>query len=156
MLPTSPKASSAPSLRTSTRAKASRTSPRKARDDAATNLRATLIDIRAAIDATYGEKGLTLLGLNAAIPVDPSALAVTATAVSQALHDASLKLPKRAGMKNQAMEQNDATFSSVADWISTGAVLAGLDTVAAKVRPSSRSSGRTAVEEETGNSEKTA
>jgi hypothetical protein len=162
--------------------------PREARDSAATKVRAALIDIRAAVEATYGVKGLTLLGLDAAIPVDPSVLAVTATTVSKALHDPDLKLPKpkRAGMKldrkelaaeidaeipalqkaladvaredrerevtqgakNEAMSRNDATFSAGAGWITASAVLAGLDAIAAKVRPSTRSPGRTAAEDE--------
>lgn len=75
--------------------------PREDRDAAAAKLRAALVDLRAAVDAVYGPKGLTLLGIAHAAPVDPSVIATTAGAVSKNLRDTSIKLPKpkRAGMK---------------------------------------------------------
>ena len=162
--------------------------PREDRDTAASKIRSILVDVRAAVDATYGAKGLTLLGLDQAVPVDPSVLATTADAISKALRDASIKLakPKRAGMKidraafadeidaelpalkkalanvakeererevtqrakNAAMEKNDATFSRGAGWLAASCMVAGLDDIGSKVRPSGRRPGRTASTDE--------
>jgi hypothetical protein len=149
-----------------------------------------LVDARAAVEATYGAKGLTLLGLGQAVPVDPSVLATTAAAVVKALRDGGIKLPKpkRAGLKldrgdfadeidaelpalqkalatvakedrekeatqrakNTAMERNDTTFSRGAGWLAASCLLAGLDDIAGKVRPSGRRPGRTASTDEEG------
>lgn len=67
--------------------------PREARDTAAGEVRAVLVDLRAAIDAGYGPTALAQLGLDQAIPVDPSVLAAMAGDVAKALEDASIKLP---------------------------------------------------------------
>ncbi len=77
------------------------TAPREARDQAASQVRAVLVDLRAAIDVTYGTPGLTRLGLNTAAPIDPSVLAAQGHTVLDALTDDSVKLPKRRreGMK---------------------------------------------------------
>jgi len=164
--------------------------PREDRDTAAQKVRSVLVDVRAAVDATFGPRVLTVLGLAPAVPVDPSVLATTAEAVSRALKDTSIKLPKpkRAGMKldraafagdidaelpalhnalqtvaredrekeatqrakNGAMDRNDVTFSRGAEWLSASALVAGLDDIAAKVRPSGRRPGRTATTDEEG------
>jgi len=164
--------------------------PREDRDAAAAKVRGLLVDVRAAVEATYGAKGLTLLGLGQAVPVDPSVLANTAATIVTALRDGSIKLPKpkRAGLKldrsafadeidaelpalqkalaivakeerekevtqrakNGAMERNDTTFSRGAGWLAASCLLAGLDDIAGKVRPSGRRPGRTASTDEEG------
>lgn len=75
--------------------------PRERRDAGAANVRAVLLDLRSAVDAIYGARGLSLLGLADAVPVDPSVVATTAGNVGKALSNADIKLPKpkRAGMK---------------------------------------------------------
>jgi hypothetical protein len=75
--------------------------PREAREESAGKVRGVLLDLRAALDAIYGARGLSLLGLSAAVPVDPSVVATTAGNVHKALLDPKIKLPKpkRAGMK---------------------------------------------------------
>lgn len=75
--------------------------PREDRDAAAAKTRSLLVDLRAAVEAAYEARGLSLLGLSDAVPVDPSVLATTAGNVLKALEDADLKLPKprRAGLK---------------------------------------------------------
>lgn len=74
--------------------------PREDRDDAAARVRSLLVDLRAAVESTYGARGLTVLGLGEAISVDPSVLATAGAGAQKALKDAALQLPKpkRAGM----------------------------------------------------------
>ena len=74
--------------------------PREDRDEAAARVRSVLVDLRAAIESTYGARGLTLLGLGDAISVDPSVLATAGGNVQKALNDPKIELPKpkRAGM----------------------------------------------------------
>ena len=75
--------------------------PREDRDEAVANVRGVLLDLRAAVEAVYGARGLTLLGLGAAVPTDPSVVATTAGNIHSALLDQKIKLPKpkRVGMK---------------------------------------------------------
>ena len=74
--------------------------PREDRDEAAAKVRSVLVDLREAVESTYGARGLTLLGLEDAIAVDPSALATAGGSVQTTLKDATIQLPKpkRAGM----------------------------------------------------------
>ena len=74
--------------------------PREDRDAAAARVRSVLVDLRAAIESTYGARGLTLLGLGDAIAVDPSVLATAGGNAQKALKDSTIQLPKpkRAGM----------------------------------------------------------
>lgn len=75
--------------------------PREARDESATRVRNVLIDTRAAIETAYGSSGLRALGLDQAVPEDPSVLATTGATIVSALRDAAIKLPapKRASMQ---------------------------------------------------------
>ncbi len=82
--------------------------PREARDDAASKVRSALVDLRGAVESTYGAPGLTLLGLSDAIPVDPTVIAATASSVVKALKDADIKLPKP---KRAAMKLDRAAFA---------------------------------------------
>lgn len=157
--------------------------PREQRDAAAEKVRHVLVDLRAVAEPTYGAAGLRLLSLAGAVPSDPSVLKTTAAAVSAALLDDKLKLPKaRKGMKldrqvfadelaeslpalgkalndvareareaettltakTRAMEVNDAGFTRAAGTLAMLAAAAGLDDLAARVRPSGRNPGRTA------------
>jgi hypothetical protein len=74
--------------------------PREDRDEAAARVRSVLVDLRAAIESTYGARGLMLLGLGDAVPIDPSVLATAGSSVQKALNDPEIKLPspRRAGM----------------------------------------------------------
>ena len=69
------------------------TEPRKQRDENAEKVRRNLIDLRTAIETTYGGVGLPRLQLNENIPHDPSALAMLARTVLVNLRDESIKLP---------------------------------------------------------------
>jgi hypothetical protein len=162
--------------------------PREARDAATTNVRGVLLDLRAALEAIYGPRGLTLLGLAEAIPVDPSVVATAAANIHKALENTDIKLPKpkRAGMKldreafaqelaaelpalqkalakvakedrekeatqrakNEAMSRYDTTFTTGAGFLAASCQVAGLASIAAKVRPSGRRPGQTAAEDE--------
>lgn len=75
--------------------------PRDSRDEAAASVRATLVDLRAAIESAHGSEGLRLLGLDGAVPEDPSVLATVADNVEKKLGNASVKLPaaRRKGIK---------------------------------------------------------
>jgi len=74
--------------------------PREDRDAAAAKVRSVLVDLRGAVESSYGSRGLTLLGLGDAIAVDPSVLATAGVSAQKALNDAKIELPKpkRAGM----------------------------------------------------------
>lgn len=75
--------------------------PREDRDEAAAKVRSVLVDLRTAIESSYGARGLTLLGLGDAVSVDPSVLATAGGNAQKALKDPEIKLPKpkRAGLK---------------------------------------------------------
>jgi hypothetical protein len=74
--------------------------PREQREQANAKVRQTLIDLRAGVDATYGPAGLKKLGLDQAVPGDPSVVATTGWNVLNFLEDASIKLPApRKGLK---------------------------------------------------------
>jgi hypothetical protein len=75
--------------------------PREARDEAAAKVRAVLVDLRAGVEAAYGPAGLRKLGIDVAVPEDPSVLATLGASVVKSLRDQAVKLPKpkRASMK---------------------------------------------------------
>lgn len=75
--------------------------PRERRDAAAESVRGTMVDLRAAIESAYGVDGLRALGIDAAVPEDPSVLAAVAERASTGIDKAQAKLPppRRRGVK---------------------------------------------------------
>lgn len=75
--------------------------PREARDEAAADVRRTLVDLRSAAEATFGPAGLRKLAIAEAVPSDAQAILTKAREVLSALQDQTIKMPKalRRGMK---------------------------------------------------------
>lgn len=75
--------------------------PRNARDTAASSVRETLVDLRAAVESSHGPGGLTKLGLSSAIPSDPRVLATLGANVQTSLEKVALGKPRRPGLELQ-------------------------------------------------------
>jgi hypothetical protein len=105
--------------------------PREERDEAAAEVRSLLVDLRAAVDTVYGPTGLRKLGIDAAVPSDPSVLASLGARVREALVDKKVKLPKaRRGGLN----------------IDRGAFASGLETHLPKLKSALKSTAKEARE----------
>lgn len=72
--------------------------PRNARDEAAAKARETLVDLRAAVQPTYGDAGLSAVGLSAAVPQDPQVLLSVGKKVHALLGTVDLGEPRRKGV----------------------------------------------------------
>ena len=71
--------------------------PRRARDEAATEVRDQLIELRDLTDALYGAAAVRQLGMTGETPTDPMALLRQAKAVLSALGTTKLPPPRRKG-----------------------------------------------------------
>ncbi len=71
--------------------------PRRARDEAATEVRDQLIELRDLADALYGAQAVRQLGMTGETPTDPMALLRQAKAVLSALGTTKLPPPRRKG-----------------------------------------------------------
>ncbi len=158
--------------------------PRDARDAATERVRASLMDLRAALESAYGPSALALLHVQEATPSDPAVLVTRGRAVVEALSNDKVRLPvpRRAGLridrrafvddlarhlpelekalkavsreardaeatlraKQAAMDASDRVFTRGAAWLSATFALAGMEDLAAKLRPSGRKPGQTA------------